>query len=241
LLIKRFWHSTFGKYLKHFKCLYAYRTLHLCEGPGAFISALNVYILLNKDIQFKNKWMWYANSLNPHFECNEPSSLFLDDELITATQDHWIFGPDNSGNILHWDAEYLLKLQSELGSFHLVTADGSLYCQDDPKEQEALTFPLIKQEIEIAKLLLTEGGSLVVKIYTFTSEYTVKFLKEITELFQSIHLLKPSCSKPGNSEVCSLNFNILRCAQFFAEHQKDMLQFNLVTFPITKEILFSVN
>lgn len=67
--------------------------------------------------------------MNPHYEWNEPCSLFLDDELITATYDHWIFGPDNSGDILNWDEKYVNSMKLSTGGFDFITADGSLYCQ----------------------------------------------------------------------------------------------------------------
>ncbi|VDM51178.1 unnamed protein product [Toxocara canis] len=37
-----------------------FRSLHLCEAPGAFISALNVYLQLKKP---NLKWLWKANRL----------------------------------------------------------------------------------------------------------------------------------------------------------------------------------
>ncbi|VDD86138.1 unnamed protein product [Enterobius vermicularis] len=184
------------------------RSLHLCEAPGAFISAINVYTFLYREV-LRKSWVWYANSLNPHYEWNEPCSLFLDDELITATYDHWIFGPDNSGDILNWDEKYVNSMKLSTGGFDFITADGSLYCQDDPLEQESLTLPLIRAEVEIALRLLLEEGSFVVKMYAITKDETVRILLNLVDLFRDVHVFKPSCSKPGNSEPTSYSEKVL--------------------------------
>lgn len=43
-------------------------TCHLCEAPGAFISATNHYIRTHRPYWW---WDWLAISLNPHFEGND--------------------------------------------------------------------------------------------------------------------------------------------------------------------------
>lgn len=55
--------------------------------------------------------------------------MFLDDELITSTFSNWLFGPDNSGDILKWTNEYISSIVEKVGKFSLITADGSVYCQ----------------------------------------------------------------------------------------------------------------
>ncbi|PIO62101.1 hypothetical protein TELCIR_16357 [Teladorsagia circumcincta] len=61
-----------------------------------------------------------------------------------------------------WDDDYVASLVHN-GCFHLVTADGSLYAQDAPGEQESKTLPLLESELRIAQQLLANGGSLIVK------------------------------------------------------------------------------
>jgi hypothetical protein len=46
-----------------------------------------------------NRWTWLANSLNPYHEGNDPNAMIDDDLLIAATEEHWMFGADNSGDI----------------------------------------------------------------------------------------------------------------------------------------------
>ena len=50
-----------------------YNTLHLCEAPGAFITALNHQIKTNHT-NSAMKWNWIASTLNPYFEGNTTGS-----------------------------------------------------------------------------------------------------------------------------------------------------------------------
>ncbi|EJD75425.1 hypothetical protein, variant [Loa loa] len=223
------------------------RSFHLCESPGAFISALNVYLILQKNTL---PWQWYANSLNPHYEWNSSFDMFLDDELITSTYPNWFFGPDNSGNILKWTDEYISSIAEKVGKFSLITADGSVYCQDNPAEQERIIFPLLQKEIDISLSLLQTGGTFIVKMYTSFLNDTITLLSRLLMFFKEVHVIKPSCSKPGNSEVyllctsytsceqyeestelfTSCRKTLLECSKFFVEHQMQMIYFNIATF-----------
>uniref|UniRef100_A0A914RVN5 Cap-specific mRNA (nucleoside-2'-O-)-methyltransferase 2 n=1 Tax=Parascaris equorum TaxID=6256 RepID=A0A914RVN5_PAREQ len=135
--------------------------------------------------------------------------MFLDDELITNTQSKWLFGEDNSGNICKWTQHYLEHIVNSHRRFHLITADGSLYCQDDPSNQERIAYPLLETEMRISLLLLEHGGSMVIKIYTIFREETALAVLHLISRFEDAHLYKPSSSKPGNSEVfkCYANFS----------------------------------
>ncbi|CAF4445981.1 unnamed protein product, partial [Rotaria magnacalcarata] len=45
-------------------------TLHLCEAPGAFISALN-HFLVTREENRNIEWQWFAQTLNPYYEHDE--------------------------------------------------------------------------------------------------------------------------------------------------------------------------
>ncbi|XP_076275397.1 cap methyltransferase 2 isoform X2 [Rhynchophorus ferrugineus] len=112
------------------------RSLHLCEAPGAFVCALNHYIVLHYP---HKKWYWLASTLNPHFEGNSLSQMIPDDRLINHTSGHWLFGLDQTGNIQKYynHCNIVEKATSEY-MVDLVTADGSIDCIEDPGEQERL-------------------------------------------------------------------------------------------------------
>ncbi|VDM97143.1 unnamed protein product [Thelazia callipaeda] len=225
----------------------AIRSLHLCESPGAFISALDVYLKLEKK---ELSWYWKANSLNPHYEWNSPFEMFLDDELIINTYSNWLFGPDKSGDIFKWSTAYIDSITERIGKFSLITADGSIYCQDNPAEQESITLPLLEKEVDIALSLLQTHGTFIVKMYTTFLDNTIALINRLLTCFEELHYIKPSCSKPGNSEVyllcarykshgsfdcesklhASYQKALFECSKFFVEHQMEMIKFNIATF-----------
>ena len=60
--------------------------VHLCEAPGAFISATNHYVRTHRPTWW---WDWVAISLNPYYEGNDQFAMIDDDKLIGQTLDHW--------------------------------------------------------------------------------------------------------------------------------------------------------
>ena len=76
-----------------------FRSCHLCEAPGAFITALNHH-LQTKDKEFKCKWSWMGSTLHPHYEGHSTNQMINDDRFLIHTMDsNWKFGVDNTGNI----------------------------------------------------------------------------------------------------------------------------------------------
>uniref|UniRef100_A0A3B3ZEF6 Cap-specific mRNA (nucleoside-2'-O-)-methyltransferase 2 n=1 Tax=Periophthalmus magnuspinnatus TaxID=409849 RepID=A0A3B3ZEF6_9GOBI len=183
-------------------------TVHLCEAPGAFISALNHYIKTSEKTRYVD-WSWAANTLNPYHEANGGGTTIADDRLIANTLPWWFFGSDNTGNIMI--QQHLLELQAfvaNMSRVDLVTADGSFDCQENPDEQEALVASLHYCEVTAALLLLTPGGSFVLKMFTLYEHSSVCLLYLLSCCFHSVHVFKPATSKAGNSEVyvVCLNF-----------------------------------
>ncbi|XP_040899258.1 cap-specific mRNA (nucleoside-2'-O-)-methyltransferase 2 isoform X1 [Toxotes jaculatrix] len=176
-------------------------TVHLCEAPGAFITALNHYIKTNESTRYCD-WSWAANTLNPYHEANGGSTTIADDRLIANTLPWWFFGSDNTGNIMV--QKHLLELQvfvSNMCRVDMVTADGSFDCQENPDEQEALVASLHYCEVTAALLLLSPGGSLVLKMFTLYEHSSVCLLYLLNCCFRSVNVFKPATSKAGNSEV----------------------------------------
>ncbi|KAM6943508.1 cap-specific mRNA (nucleoside-2'-O-)-methyltransferase 2 [Xenentodon cancila] len=176
-------------------------TVHLCEAPGAFITALNHFIKTNESTRYCD-WCWAANTLNPYHEANGGGTTIADDRLIANTLPWWFFGSDNTGNIMI--QKHLLDLQafvSNMCRVDLVTADGSFDCQENPDEQEALVASLHYCEVTAALLLLSPGGSFVLKMFTLYEHSSVCLLYLLNCCFHSVTVFKPATSKAGNSEV----------------------------------------
>lgn len=176
-------------------------SVHLCEAPGAFITALNHYVKTSESTRYCD-WSWAANTLNPYHEANSGSTTIADDRLIANTLPWWFFGSENTGNIML--QKHLLELQvfvANMRRVDLVTADGSFDCQENPDEQEALVASLHYCEVTAALLLLSPGGSLVLKMFTLYEHTSICLLYLLNCCFGSVSVFKPATSKAGNSEV----------------------------------------
>ncbi|XP_035272372.1 cap-specific mRNA (nucleoside-2'-O-)-methyltransferase 2 isoform X2 [Anguilla anguilla] len=174
-------------------------SVHLCEAPGAFIASLNHYLRSNS---VHCDWTWAANTLNPYHEANDNGAMIADDRLIANTLPWWFFGSDDTGDLM--TQEYLLELQGftrNMRTVDLVTADGSFDCQANPDEQESLVAPLHYCEAVAALLLLSPGGSFVLKAFTLYEHSSVCLLYLLNCCFRAVHVFKPATSKAGNSEV----------------------------------------
>ncbi|XP_050524415.1 cap-specific mRNA (nucleoside-2'-O-)-methyltransferase 2-like [Daktulosphaira vitifoliae] len=178
-----------------------FNSVHLCEAPGAFISALNHYISLNhRNLNFD----WLAMTLNPYHESNGQPDIITDDRLILNTLDKWEFGPDYTGDIFQPKYhEHLLETVSKrfVDGVSLVTADGSIDCQNDPGEQECTVMRLHNYEVMVGLNILKDRGSFVLKTFTIFECNTICRIYLLCCLFESIEIQKPATSKSGNSEI----------------------------------------
>ncbi|XP_076484057.1 cap-specific mRNA (nucleoside-2'-O-)-methyltransferase 2 isoform X1 [Bombus vancouverensis nearcticus] len=176
-----------------------FRSIHLCEAPGAFITSLNHWLKTNvPDI----KWDWLAMTLNPYYEGNSASIMIDDDRFIRHTLDHWFFGEDNTGNLLNLkNLNKLVKLSESHCNIFLITADGSVDCTDVPAEQENVLLHLHFCETVAALQLLSTGGSFLLKIFTIFECNTVCLIYLLSCCFTNVSITKPATSKEGNSEM----------------------------------------
>ncbi|XP_022662758.1 cap-specific mRNA (nucleoside-2'-O-)-methyltransferase 2-like isoform X2 [Varroa destructor] len=170
------------------------KSFHLCEAPGAFITALEQFLL--QKYGSSKEWHWRASTLNPYFEGNSTESTFVDDRLIFETLDNWIFGALGTGNIfsLEFNQEFTQQ-------YDLVTADGSIDCQNCPAEQEMKVLSLFYAETRSALRLLRDGGSFVIKMFTYFHRETRELLHVLCKTFTQVTIRKPSCSRSSNSET----------------------------------------
>lgn len=178
-----------------------FRSVHVCEAPGAFICATNHYVETQRPGM---SWDWLANSLNPDFEGNDLNAMLDEDKFIRQTAPHWFFGADNSGDIMSPANVRSLWARARARfpeGVMLVTGDGSINCQDNPNEQEAITSPLHFCEFVAGVGLLARGGAMVLKAFTVFENDTVALIYLMAALFDRVSVCKPPSSKPGNSET----------------------------------------
>lgn len=175
-------------------------SIHLCEAPGAFITSLNHFLHVNHGDDFK--FDWRAVTLNPYYEGNPLSCMINDDRLILKTLDKWLFGEDYTGDLMQKkNLTSIVEGASELGEILLVTADGSIDCQDDPAEQEEIVSWLHYCETVAALQILAPGGSFLIKMFTFYEHFSIGLMYLLNCVFRKVIVNKPVTSKEGNSEV----------------------------------------
>ncbi|XP_070511135.1 cap-specific mRNA (nucleoside-2'-O-)-methyltransferase 2-like isoform X1 [Cardiocondyla obscurior] len=186
-----------------------FRSIHLCEAPGAFVTALNHWLKINaSDV----KWDWLAVTLNPYCEGNPYGHMVADDRFIRHTLKHWYFGDDNTGDIM--DVRNLDALVKKFESLDrkertlLITADGSIDCTDVPGEQESTVAQLHYCETVACMHLLQKGGNFLLKLFTLFEHQSVCLMYLLSCVFHEVSVTKPVTSKGGNSEmyVVCINF-----------------------------------
>ncbi|KAK0179890.1 hypothetical protein PV327_005601 [Microctonus hyperodae] len=176
------------------------KSIHLCEAPGAFVTALNHWLKLNAPLI---NWDWTATTLNPYYEGNSPSFMLNDDRFISHTINNWYFGADNTGNLMNLK-NLDLFVESERKNrdkIMLITADGSIDCLHRPDEQEKIVSHLHYCETITALHLLNKNGNFVIKLFTIFEYQTICLMYLLSCCFNKITIRKPATSKEGNSEI----------------------------------------
>ena len=244
----------FFEILKHFEAdlnieekVGNFRVMHLCEAPGAFICCLNHFLRTKsfgeskdqKDTQ-KEKiyYNWLATTLNPYHELNSPDNCISDDTVIKFTQDKWLFGHSNTGDLIA-DQASIIQQVKEYHNIHnnkaqklsFITADGGINCFNYSEEQEKRTYKLHMAEVDTALNLLENGGNFLIKMFTIFETETRNLLYNKLYLnFEEIIFFKPITSKPGNSEIYCFCRNKLEYATVPTRNSAENSEKNYLKF-----------
>lgn len=182
------------------------KTFHLCEAPGAFISAIG-HFLSEKMTQQKIKWDWYAQTLKPNQTNGTNQNIALEDYfgLIASYPEKWIFGneKDNSGDITHSEVIKSYVNNPILQNIDFMTADGGLLCQPNLlNEQEAYLSKINMGQIICILACLSQGKSAIFKTFLPIAEpLNISMMYLLSHLFDTIELIKTPGSHSYNSEV----------------------------------------
>lgn len=89
----------------------------------------------------------------------------------------------------------------------LVTADGAHEVQHDTLERD--NFSLLLAQSRLALYMLTNGGTFVLKFFEGSEFRTLALLAHLTQLFENVSIIKPTASRPTNSEryIVARNFH----------------------------------
>uniref|UniRef100_A0A6C0LRQ0 Adrift-type SAM-dependent 2'-O-MTase domain-containing protein n=1 Tax=viral metagenome TaxID=1070528 RepID=A0A6C0LRQ0_9ZZZZ len=170
------------------------RTFHICEAPGAFISAINHY-LSDKGIK---KYDWYAQTL-----LSEKGALQDHFGLIKAYPDRWLYGPndDYSGDITH--SRVIKYYASKLSNIDFMTADAGFQCNaNDLNEQELFMMKTNMGQIICILACLSVGKSAIFKTFLpLTEPLSISLMYLLSNLFERVNIVKPVSSHSYNSEI----------------------------------------
>jgi hypothetical protein len=100
-----------------------YKTFHICEAPGTFISCINNYIHTKTSY---DTFEWKAQSLKPKGVKSHPTTIGDTYGLIKKYPYNWDFGIDNTGDITNIEnIKYYAKIAKDM-NINLMTSDCGL-------------------------------------------------------------------------------------------------------------------
>jgi cap2 methyltransferase len=88
-----------------------------------------------------------------------------------------------------------------MGDVLLVTADGSIDCQEDPGQQESASSSLHYCEVVSAMHILALGGSLLLKLFSLYEDQSICLMYLLSCSFTCVRVCKPTTSNEADSEV----------------------------------------
>lgn len=176
-------------------------TLHLAEGPGGFIEA---WIWLRNKRRKPSGFFQQADNayaitlIDPAFEV--PSWKRSIEFLRENPNVHIMSGSDGTGNLYNTDNIRYLAERLRYKKIELVTADGGFDFSIGYNTQEYLACKLIFAEIIGAFAVLSVGGCFLCKFFDLNNKLTADMLYLLQCHFRLIDIIKPSTSRPANSE-----------------------------------------
>eukprot|EP01006_Ploeotia_vitrea_P025821 TRINITY_DN58715_c0_g1_i1.p1 TRINITY_DN58715_c0_g1~~TRINITY_DN58715_c0_g1_i1.p1 ORF type:complete len:957 (-),score=73.68 TRINITY_DN58715_c0_g1_i1:850-3477(-) len=182
-------------------------SLHLCEAPGGFITAINHYLKTKSQESVDFDWMGVTMNLK-----DEPAENGIHDEfgLMSETSTRWIVGTDDqrSGDITKIATiQYVWEQLGEENYINIITADGCIDVVQNATQWNEDMFRLVYAEVICALGCLSVGRSLILKVYSLTEHCNWICLVYLLHcLFENVHFTKPVSSKPCDAEkylVCT--------------------------------------
>lgn len=201
-----------------------FKSFHFCESPGQFILATDYYLSVNcPNIK---KWEWHAQSLNWNSNIVKKkygnSGLRDDYGLIKTFSNNWIFGKDNSGDIMNLEQvdsylEYTKGVQ-------LITSDCGIGISKEMYSSREKYYTKITISTMFTILYtLPKGGNCVIKVFLpFTKGFLLSYLYIYYMVFSEITIFKPSVN-PESQEV------YLVCNNYNKLSKKDIIKLRTIT------------
>lgn len=179
-----------------------WKSCHICEAPGAFVSALNHYLM--QDGSTDIRWLWTAQSLYSE------NKKVLGDQFgfMKKYPKNWIFekAPEDkkpTGDLTNPAVIRAYFNRKAMQNSHLITADGGLPLETNQYAmEEVLMMKLFLGEIIMILGLLANDGCAVIKMFLpFQEALTLSLIYILKQHFDRISIQKPVTSRCHNSEV----------------------------------------
>lgn len=163
----------------------------IAEAPGGFVQAMIDYRCKNSLDKYHG-----MSLVSKYNEARVPIW-----RIPSAITNFYICnGADNTGSLYNIQNQNYFANKTGYNSCDIVTADGGFDYTKDYNKQEAISLRLITCEIQTCFKLIKDGGTFILKIFDFNLEKTRYLLNILFTAFEHIFIVKPSTSRPANSE-----------------------------------------
>jgi 23S rRNA U2552 (ribose-2'-O)-methylase RlmE/FtsJ len=170
---------------------YTMNSYHLAEGPGGFIEAILYHRRQREDMYYGMTLLERDKDIPVWDKCQR--------NLMKINKNIHIEEGDGTGNLLHLENLLYVK-EKHAHTMDFVTGDGGFDFSNDFNQQEESALNLIFAEVCFAMVLQKKGGSFVLKVFdTYTSTMT-EIIYLLTYLYEEVIFIKPTMSRPANSE-----------------------------------------
>lgn len=168
-------------------------TLHLAEAPGSFVQVVQTMHPTVRTVAVSKPPSTYADVVRQ----GKAIPVFSPDLLkLERAQFHYF---DLSQPI---QIERLVRQMHRISplGFQLITGDGGFDEEERYEEKEVLHYKLILGEIVCILLLQKLGGTCMLKVFDTFTITTASILYLLCRHYRSYEIVKPSTSRPTNSE-----------------------------------------
>jgi len=178
------------------------KSFHLAEGPGGFIEAL-VFLRKNRNDEYYGMTLLEDTNINIPGWRKSKGFLFENPNVIIET------GSDGKGDLMN-SMNLIYCYKKYKGQFDLITGDGGFDFSIHYLSQEMVSASLIISQISFAIAMQKHGGTFIIKMFDTFSKVSLDILYLLTNIYETVHFVKPHTSRYANSEkyiICK-NFRI---------------------------------
>jgi len=184
-----------------------FTSFHLAEGPGGFIEAL-LYMRKNPNDKYYGMTLIDDNNYNVPGWKKSRHFLSSNPNVIIET------GFEKNGDLTR--AENLKDCFNKYqGQMNIITGDGGFDFSSQYPQQEQISSKLIFCQTAFAISMQKLGGKFILKMYDTFTQFSVDILYLLSNLYESVYIIKPNTSRFANSE------KYIVCKNFRCENVKE--------------------